>query len=236
MCIRDRFNVHPLRAEGAVSLHKIGRYRLAHTQEHWSMMGREIALATTLGKYRQNPAALTDGLKGPLDSLLPDVERHGVQWAMSIDLSLCTGCSACTMACYSENNNLVVGKHEVLNRREMDWLRIDTYFEDERPINQPMMCQHCEKAPCEYVCPVNATVHSPDGLNEMVYNRCVGTRFCSNNCPYKVRRFNWFDWYDEQPYNQGFVKLQRNPDVTVRQRGVMEKCTYCVQRIREHEI
>jgi molybdopterin-containing oxidoreductase family iron-sulfur binding subunit len=236
------FDVYPLRTWGSAyvgggaRLQKVGRHRLAVTQEHQSQMGRELALSTTLAAYRRDPQALTARFKEPLPSLLPEVEYQGLQWAMSIDLGLCTGCSACTVACYTENNNQIVGKAEVLHQRQMDWLRIDSYFEGGAVIHQPMMCQHCEKAPCEYVCPVNATVHSPDGLNEMVYNRCVGTRFCSNNCPYKVRRFNWFDWGERIKFNQGLVQLHQNPDVTVRERGVMEKCTYCVQRIREAEI
>jgi molybdopterin-containing oxidoreductase family iron-sulfur binding subunit len=216
-----------------------GTHELATTQRQFDMHGRPIALTTTLDDFRGDPD-FTDDYKGPEPSLMPAVKYEGLQWAMSIDLSICTGCSSCMVACQSENNVPIVGKEGVLHRRQMHWLRIDSYFEgsleDPGVVHQPMLCQHCETAPCEYVCPVNATVHSSDGLNEMIYNRCVGTRFCSNNCPYKVRRFNWFNWHKRVPANAGLTALQRNPDVTVRDRGVMEKCSYCVQRIRRADI
>jgi molybdopterin-containing oxidoreductase family iron-sulfur binding subunit len=214
---------------------KVGsRWSLATTQEHGSMEGRDLVRVSTFSKYRAGPVfAQTE----TSPSLYPAVHYEGYQWGMSIDLNKCTGCSACVVACQSENNISVVGKEEVLRGRAMHWLRVDRYYEgstdNPNTYHQPVPCMHCENAPCELVCPVGATVHSPEGLNEMVYNRCVGTRYCSNNCPYKVRRFN-FRLYSD--WNTPSLIAMRNPNVTVRSRGVMEKCTYCVQRINAAKI
>jgi molybdopterin-containing oxidoreductase family iron-sulfur binding subunit len=257
--------------------HTLGTYALSITQDHWSIEGRGLVREATLDHYREDPQFVKK-IAGDeeLSARLPTIYSHPPlsseqQWGMSVDLNVCTGCSACIIACQAENNIPIVGKLQVSHGRAMHWLRLDRYYASEKPFNQdlgeypdnpeivhePIMCQHCENAPCETVCPVNATVHSEDGLNVMAYNRCVGTRYCANNCPFKVRRFNFFD-YNQRPIGKKKVgpltiyqeyiapftekgapdttKLQKNPNVTVRMRGVMEKCTYCVQRIEEAKI
>ena len=241
------FDVYPLRTtagagfvSGATIAKAGGTYSLSQTQEHDAMEGRPLAIDATVAEYKERPDFgqwdSPDPSSAPLWKTQDYSEGH--QWGMVIDLNRCTGCNACAVACQAENNIPVVGKDQVARGREMAWLRIDRYFVGDDPDQpevafQPVGCQHCEQAPCENVCPVNATSHSPEGLNDIAYNRCIGTRYCMNNCPYKVRRFNFHNFNLEIPESQ---KLMFNPGVTVRFRGVVEKCSYCVQRVQNGKI
>jgi len=225
----------------AAALERVGRWELVpQTQQHGEMAGRDLVREADLDEFRKDPkfAQHPDEDIKP-SPLYPQEHSYesGHQWAMTVDLNACTGCNACVIACQSENNIPVVGPEQVSKNREMQWLRVDRYFTGSEAapsvVFQPVPCMQCENAPCEEVCPVGATVHDREGLNVMVYNRCIGTRYCSNNCPYKVRHFNFFNYTKDTPQ---VVRLAMNPDVTVRSRGVMEKCTYCIQRIREAEI
>jgi Fe-S-cluster-containing dehydrogenase component len=241
------FNVNALRTMAApdilsgVGLTKTGdSYELACTQDHWSLEGRNLVRVATKTQYEQDPTFAQKMEETEISGLTmytQPFKYEGYAWGMTIDQNVCTGCNSCVVACVAENNVPVVGKAQVMNGREMHWLRVDRYYtgdiENPDTYHQPMPCQQCENASCEVVCPVAATTHSDEGLNDMVYNRCVGTRYCSNNCPYKVRRFNFLLYQDWD--TQSLWPL-RNPDVTVRSRGVMEKCTYCVQRISQARI
>jgi len=228
-------------AFGATVRRTGGRYSLVATQTHQVMEGRPLIREATLEEYRKEPHFVEEMAEvPPLVTLYTDREydfKEGHQWGMSIDLNTCIGCNACTVACQSENNIAIVGKDQVRRGREMHWIRLDRYYagdpENPEATHQPLPCMQCENAPCETVCPVNATSHSDEGLNQMTYNRCIGTRYCNNNCPYKVRRFNYYDWRKDFTEVE---KMAMNPDVTVRMRGVMEKCTYCVQRINRRKI
>ena len=258
------FNAYAVRASSALWNATPGKitvtgdtYPLACTQYHFNMEGRQVLTTGTLEEYRKNPSFAQEGHELPAkdDTLYQTFAYPNYAWGMAIDLNKCNGCNACVVACVAENNIPVVGKDQVMRGREMHWIRVDRYYthtesatsgkstgdpseyqpalDNPETFFQPVPCQQCENAPCEQVCPVGATVHSAEGLNDMVYNRCIGTRYCSNNCPYKVRRFNFLRFQD---WDTPQLKLLRNPEVTVRSRGVMEKCTYCVQRINNVRI
>ncbi len=224
-----------------------GTYPIARTQTHHTMEGRPIVRETTLEEYQKDPHAGNHfhlEAESHMKTLYPEAKFDGYHWGLMIDLNKCTGCNNCIVSCTSENNVAVVGKEEVKKRRILHWLRIDRYYsetpDNPRVFQQPVMCQHCDNAPCENVCPVSATMHSNEGLNQVAYIRCIGTKYCINNCPYRVRRFNWYNYVKNDKFDYNFnsdlARLALNPDVTVRERGVVEKCTFCVQRIQEKKM